>query len=93
VRSFLAKCYSDDQIEKNEMDGICSTYGKRRCVTGFWWGNPRERDHLNDPCLNGMIILKWMFKQWNGDTDWIYLDQNRDRWLALLNWVVSLRAS
>jgi hypothetical protein len=32
----LTKCYSDDQIEKNEMGGACSTYrGEKRCIQGF----------------------------------------------------------
>jgi hypothetical protein len=26
--------------------------------TGFWWGNPRERDHLKDLGVDGKIILK-----------------------------------
>jgi len=30
--------------------------------TGFWLGNPRERDHLEDPCLDGVIILKWIWR-------------------------------
>jgi hypothetical protein len=33
-----------NKIEKNEMDGACSAYGKGREVTGFWWGNIRERE-------------------------------------------------
>jgi hypothetical protein len=32
--------------------------------TGFWWGNPRERDQLKDPGIDG-IILKWIFKKYN----------------------------
>jgi hypothetical protein len=27
--------------------------------TGFWWGNLRERDRLEDPGLDGRIILRW----------------------------------
>jgi len=26
--------------------------------TGFWWGNPREGDHLGDPGIDGRIILR-----------------------------------
>jgi hypothetical protein len=29
--------------------------------TGFWWGNLRERDHLDDADIDGCIILKWIF--------------------------------
>jgi hypothetical protein len=31
---------------------------------GFWWGNLRERDHL-ETGINGRIILKWIYKMWN----------------------------
>jgi hypothetical protein len=60
MRIFLDKYYSGDQIEKNEMDGTYSTYGERRGV--YRWGNLRERDHLEDPGLDGRVILKWTFK-------------------------------
>jgi hypothetical protein len=33
---------------------------------GFWWGNVRERDHLEDPGVVRRIILKWIFKQMDG---------------------------
>ena len=33
--------------------------------TGFWWGNLRERDHLEDPGIGGRV-LKWIFKKWDG---------------------------
>jgi hypothetical protein len=29
---------------------------------GFWWGNLRERDHLEDPNVDGRIILIWIFR-------------------------------
>ena len=28
----------------------------------IWWGNVRERDHLEDPNVNMWIILRW---KWN----------------------------
>ena len=40
--------------------------------TGFWWGNNRETDHLEDPGLNVRIILKRIFKGWN-EGEWTEL--------------------
>jgi hypothetical protein len=39
---FIPDCRIADQIEKNEMGGVCSTYGgEERCIQGFdgeiWW--------------------------------------------------------
>jgi hypothetical protein len=31
----------------------------------IWWGNLRERDHLEVPGIDGRIILKWIFRKWN----------------------------
>jgi hypothetical protein len=39
--------------------------GKRRGYAGFWWGNLRERDHLENPGINGCIILRWIFRKWD----------------------------
>jgi len=33
---------------------------------GFWQGNLKERDNWEDPGLDGRIILRWIFKKWNG---------------------------
>jgi hypothetical protein len=40
--------------------------GQREVYTGFWWEDPREGDHLGDPGVVGRIILKWIFKKWDG---------------------------
>jgi hypothetical protein len=34
---------------------------------GFWWGDPRERDHLEDLSVGAIIILKWIFKTYDGE--------------------------
>jgi len=33
---------------------------------GFWWGNLRERGHFKDPGIDGRIILKLIFRMWDG---------------------------
>ena len=32
--------------------------GKEEVYAGFWWGNLKEREHLEDPGLDGRIILR-----------------------------------
>jgi len=34
--------------------------------TGFFWRNFRERDHLENPSIDGRIILIWIFSKWDG---------------------------
>jgi hypothetical protein len=34
--------------------------------TGLWWGNLRERDRWGDPDVDGRIILRWIFRKWEG---------------------------
>jgi len=34
---------------------------------------------LEDLVLDGMIILKWIFKKLDGGTDWIAVTRNTDR--------------
>jgi hypothetical protein len=46
---------------------------------------------LEEPDVDGRIILKWIFKNWDEGMDWIYMAEDRDRWRALLNAVMNLR--
>ena len=45
----------------------------------FWWVNLRERDHSEDPGVGGRIILRLIFRKWDGGMDWNHLAQDRDR--------------
>jgi hypothetical protein len=49
-------------MAKNDVGGVCSMYGVQERV---WWGNMRERDHLEDPDVDGKIILIWISRKWD----------------------------
>jgi hypothetical protein len=36
---------------------------RREVYRGFWWGNLRKRDRLEDLGVEGRIILKCIFKK------------------------------
>jgi hypothetical protein len=44
---------------------------------------------LEDPGIDGRIILRWIFRKWGMDR--IDLAQDRDRWRALVNEAMKLR--
>jgi len=68
--------------------------GRRREVhTKFWWGNLRESHHLEDPEVEGKIILIGYSRSGMGGMDWICRTQNKDRWRAVVNVVMNLRVS
>ena len=59
---------------------------------GFWWGNVRERDHLEDPGIGWEDNIKMDLQDVRGGvTDWLDLADDRDRWRALTNAVMNLR--
>jgi hypothetical protein len=41
-------------------------WGRGEVCTGFWWGNLREGDQWEDPDVDGRIILRWIFRKWEG---------------------------
>jgi len=45
--------------------GNVTRMGRREVYTGFCWGNMREKGHLEDPDVDGTILLRWIFMMWN----------------------------
>ena len=50
-------------------------WGREEGCTGFWWGNLRERDQKGGPDADERIILRWIFRKWEGvvGTGWSWL--------------------
>jgi hypothetical protein len=60
--------------------------------TGFWWESPKEKDHLEDQCVDGRMGSKWTLGRLvGGCVEWIHLAQDRDHWWAVVNAVMKLR--
>jgi hypothetical protein len=50
-----------------------------------------EETTWETPAINGRIILRWIFRRLVvGGMDWIELAQDRNRWRAVVNAVMSL---
>ena len=45
-------------MKKTEINRPCSTYGERTGVYRVLVGKPKGRNHLEDPGVDGRIILK-----------------------------------
>ena len=62
--------------------------GEERCLQ-FWWRRLRKIHNLEDPSVDRRIILKRFIKKWNRGMDWNDRGQDRGRWLALVNVVMT----
>ena len=63
--------YSGNQIKRNGMAVTRSNCGGAGHTT-FRWGNLKQRDHLQARGVDGSIILKRIFKKWDGGMNWIW---------------------
>ena len=48
------------------VEGMWHVWRKEEICTGFWWGNLRERDQWGDQDVDDRIILRWIFRKWEG---------------------------
>jgi len=53
---------------------MCRVLGRGEAYTGFRWENLRERDYLEDPSVDG-IIVRWICRKLDGKerTGWSWL--------------------
>ena len=66
--------------------------GRGEAYTGFWWGNLKERDHLEDPGVRWEDNIKMDLQEVGcGVMDWIELAEDKDRWRALVTAELNLR--
>jgi len=54
-----------DQIKKNDMGGICSTYGKRKGTYRNLVGKPDGKSQLRRTRRGWEDNIKWVFRKWN----------------------------
>jgi hypothetical protein len=68
--------------------GHVACMGERRGVYRVLVGKPEGK---KQPGVDGRIILRWIFRKWDGGMVWIDLAQGRDSWRVLVNAVMNLR--
>jgi hypothetical protein len=54
----LTKNYSGDGMKED----CVAVGGRKETPVGFWWGNRKKRDSVEDLCLRWSEILKWILK-------------------------------
>jgi len=76
------------QSRRMRWAGHVAHRGRVEAYTGVWWGKLRERYHLENPGVDGRIILRWIFRKWDVGT---WTESISLRWRALANAVMNLR--
>jgi len=71
--------------------GHVARMGGRSGACMILMGRREGKRKLGKPRRRWKVILKWIFKRWDGNMDWIHLAQKRNRWRALVNAVMNIR--
>jgi hypothetical protein len=69
-------------MKEDKTGGACDTYGGGRKCYRFLAAKTEGRDHLEDPGLDRIIILKLVLNR--EDMEWIRQAQNRDKGRAVV---------
>jgi hypothetical protein len=79
------------QIKEDEIGGVCVTdEGNEKCVQ-YLVEELKGREHLKNLGVDGNNIRMDLREIGWKDMDWMYLDQDRDQWQALVNTVMNFR--
>jgi hypothetical protein len=81
------------QIKSRQMRwaGHLARMGRTEKCTRFWWESSKETDHAGDQGVDGSMGSEWILGRLAGRVDWIRLDQDRDRWLAVWNTMINFQ--
>jgi hypothetical protein len=77
--------------DKGGGQGTSTGGGEKRCIRVFWWGNVRKRGYFEDSGVDWSLILRWIFRKWDGGMEYSDLAQNSDGWWVLVIAVMKLR--
>jgi hypothetical protein len=59
--------------------------------TGFWERNLKEGEHLEDPGINGRIILGWNSRKCDGEAWTGLMAQDMDSWRSFVYVIMNLQ--
>jgi hypothetical protein len=72
------------------MGRLYGRYGRQERCNRVFVGRPEGKRPLGRP-WHRRIIIKWIFKEWDGGAWTGLMTQDRDRWWVLVNAVMNLR--
>jgi hypothetical protein len=90
---FFVKFNLNNYVEEDELGGACSTNGEKRNAYRLLVGKPEGKRPLGRPRRRCVDNIRTDLEEtgWGG-VEWIGLAQDRDKWRALVNALMSLRA-
>jgi hypothetical protein len=60
----IASILMSNEMRRIKWAWYVARMGERIGVYTVWWGNLKEKTHLGDPCADGRITLRWIFRKW-----------------------------